>query len=191
MYRDIPEGLRILIEPVVEDAGLELVDVTITRGRPPWLLRITIDTREADGRVSVDRCAEVSREIEVHLDAAEAIANAYRLEVSSPGLDRILAREKDFSAACGSEVRIETRRPLVVDPVVRWGTFLGGTSDDNSVVVLNTTGDTVTIMGRSRSLDFPTSAGAYRTGFGGGTWDGFVAKMMYFWLLHYKSHCNW
>jgi ribosome maturation factor RimP len=112
MYRDIPEDLRILIEPIVEGAGLELVDVTVTRGRPPWLLRITIDTREADGRVNVDRCAEVSREIEVQLDAVEAIPNAYRLEVSSPGLDRILAREKDFSAACGSEVRIETRRPL-------------------------------------------------------------------------------
>lgn len=112
MYRDIPEDLRILIEPVVEDAGLELVDVMITRGRPPWLLRITIDTRKADGRVNVDRCAEVSREIEVQLDAVEAIPNAYRLEVSSPGLDRVLAREKDFSAACGSEVRIETRRPL-------------------------------------------------------------------------------
>lgn len=112
MYQDIPEDLRILIEPVVEDAGLELVDVTITRGRPPWLLRITIDTCEADGRINVDRCAEISREIEVQLDAVEAIPSAYRLEVSSPGLDRVLAREKDFSAACGSEVRIETRRPL-------------------------------------------------------------------------------
>ena len=112
MYRDIPEDLRILIEPVVEDADLELVDVMITRGRSPWLLRITIDTRAADGRVDVDRCAEVSREIGVQLDAVEAIPNAYRLEVSSPGLDRVLAREKDFSAACGSEVRIETRRPL-------------------------------------------------------------------------------
>jgi ribosome maturation factor RimP len=75
-------------------------------------LRITIHPRAADGRVSVDRCAEISREIEVQLDAVEAIPNAYRLEVSSPGLDRVLAREKDFSAACGSEVRIETRRPL-------------------------------------------------------------------------------
>ncbi|MDH5306861.1 MAG: ribosome maturation factor RimP [Myxococcales bacterium] len=112
MYRDIPEDLRALIEPVVEAAGFELVDVRITRGRPPWLLRITIDTPLGDGRVSVDRCAEVSREVEVQLDAADAIASAYRLEVSSPGLDRVLAREKDFAAACGSEVRIETRRPL-------------------------------------------------------------------------------
>lgn len=65
---------------------------------------------------------------------------------------------------------------LVIDPVISWGTFLGGNSDDNSVVVLKTRGDTVTIMGRSRSLDFPTSAGGYQTTLGGGTWDGFVAK---------------
>lgn len=112
MYRDIPQDLRALIEPVVLANGLELVDVTLTRGRPPWLLRITIDTPEGDGRVPVDHCAEVSREVETHLDAADAIERSYRLEVSSPGLDRTLAREKDFVAACGREVSIETRSAL-------------------------------------------------------------------------------
>lgn len=112
VYRDIPEELRVLIEPVVEHAGFELVDVVLTRGRSPWLLRVTLDRPEGDGRVPVERCAEVSREIESQLDAADAIPSAYRLEVSSPGLDRVLAREKDFAAACGAEVRIETRQPL-------------------------------------------------------------------------------
>jgi len=112
MYRDIPEALRGLVEPIVEAADLELVDLRLTRGRPPWLLRITIDNPSGDGRVAVDRCAEVSREIGAQLDAADAIPSAYRLEVSSPGLDRLLAREKDFIAAQGSEVRIETRIPL-------------------------------------------------------------------------------
>ena len=41
MYRDIPKELRDLIEPVALDAGFELVDVMLQRGRPPWLLRIT------------------------------------------------------------------------------------------------------------------------------------------------------
>lgn len=112
MYRDIPEELRTLIEPVVDDAGLELVDVALSRGRPPLLLRVTIDTPQGDGRVPVDVCARVSREVETNLDAADAIRQPYRLEVSSPGLDRLLAREKDFEAACGSEVRLETRRPV-------------------------------------------------------------------------------
>jgi ribosome maturation factor RimP len=112
VYRDIPEDLKALIEPVVEDAGLELVDILLSRGRQPWMLRITIDTRSGDGRVPVERCADVSREVETHLDATDAIAVPFRLEVSSPGLDRTLAREKDFAAACGSEVRIETRQPV-------------------------------------------------------------------------------
>jgi ribosome maturation factor RimP len=112
MYRDIPEELRVLIEPLVEYAGFELVDVLVTPGRPPWLLRVTIDTLAGDGRVPVERCAEVSREIETQLDAADAIPMSYRLEVSSPGLDRVLAREKDFAAACGLQVKVETRRPV-------------------------------------------------------------------------------
>jgi ribosome maturation factor RimP len=112
MYRDIPEELRVLIEPVVEQAGFELVDALVTRGRPPWLLRVTIDTPAGDGRVSVERCADVSRELETQLDAADAIRASYRLEVSSPGLDRVLAREKDFAAACGLQVKVETRRPV-------------------------------------------------------------------------------
>jgi len=112
MYRDIPQELRRLIEPVVLDADLELVDVTLRRGRPPWLLRIIVDTTTGDGRVPVDLCARVSREIETQLDAEDAIESAYRLEVSSPGLDRTLAREKDFLAAQGSEVSLELRRPL-------------------------------------------------------------------------------
>jgi len=112
VYRDIPEDLKILIEPIVEDAGFELVDIVQKHGRQPWLLRAVIDTKVGDGRVPVERCAEVSREIETHLDATDAIAAPYRLEVSSPGLDRPLAREKDFSAACGSEVRIETHQPV-------------------------------------------------------------------------------
>ncbi len=112
VYRDIPAEMRGLIEPIVTDHGLELVDVERRGGRPPWLLRVVVDTCDGDGRVPVDRCAELSREIAVQLDAADAVPVRYQLEVSSPGLDRRLAREKDFAAACRQEVRIETRAPL-------------------------------------------------------------------------------
>ena len=112
MYADIPEKIRGLVEPVVEDHGYELMNVETLHGRQSVLLRITIDSRLGDGRVKVDDVAAVSREIETNLDAADAIEGVYRLEVSSPGLDRMLAREKDFSAACGRQVNIKTRRPL-------------------------------------------------------------------------------
>jgi ribosome maturation factor RimP len=112
VYRDIPQELRELIEPVIESYELELVDVEFHRGRAPWRLRVIVDTPEGDGRVLVDRCAEVSRELGTHLDARDAIPARYHLEVSSPGLARVLGRAKDFEAVQGSEVRVETRRPL-------------------------------------------------------------------------------
>ena len=112
MYRDIPPELLALIEPIVTAHGYELVDVDVRRGRPPWLVRITIDTLSGDGRVPIDRCADVSREVATQLDAEDAIERTYRLEVSSPGLSRVLARERDFAAARGFEISLETRRPL-------------------------------------------------------------------------------
>ena len=114
MYRDIPQSLRGLVEPVVRDHGFELVDAELGRGPGGALVRIVIDTREGDGRVPVERCAEISREIASSLEAQGVVPTPYQLEVSSPGLDRRLSREKDFAAASGRgcEVRIETRRPL-------------------------------------------------------------------------------
>ena len=120
IYRDIPDPLRGLIEPVVDEHDCELVDVELlqnfagTKGR--GLLRITVDSSLGDGRVSIEKCVEISREIETLLDASEAISAAYQLEVSSPGLDRVLGREKDFHAAIADakcrNVKIRTRRPI-------------------------------------------------------------------------------
>jgi ribosome maturation factor RimP len=111
VYRDIPEEMRNLIEPIVVDHGLELVDIERHQGRPPWTVRVIVDTPSGDGRVPVERCADVSREIAAHLDATDAIPVRYQLEVSSPGLDRVLAREKDFAQACGREIKLETKSP--------------------------------------------------------------------------------
>lgn len=113
MYRDIPSELRESIEPVVADYGFELVNVDIQRGGNP-VMKVTIDTPAGDGRVPVEALERVSRELGTQLDAVDAMPGAYRLEVSSPGLDRLLGREKDFVAACaaGREVKITTRGPL-------------------------------------------------------------------------------
>jgi ribosome maturation factor RimP len=113
VYRDIPEDLRRLIEPVVADHDCELIDVETVEGSlRTGLLRITIDGKACDGRVAVESCAAISREIGTQLDAHDAMSGAYHLEVSSPGLDRMLSREKDFAAACGKEVKLKTRRPV-------------------------------------------------------------------------------
>jgi len=112
MYHDIPEGLRAHIEPIVADHGCELVDVERTGGQGATILRVIVDSDRGDGRVEVGVLARLSREIEAQLDAVDAMPGAYRLELSSPGLDRVLAREKDFVAAVGANVKLKARRPL-------------------------------------------------------------------------------
>ena len=112
MYHEIPDSLRALVEPVLADHGLELVDLELADNPRAVALRIVVDTPEATGRVPVDDCAKVSREIGTALDAEAEFPAEYRLEVASPGLDRVLAREKDFRAACGREVKLETRSAL-------------------------------------------------------------------------------
>jgi len=101
-----------LAEPVVTEHGCELVDVDVARNRGTGLLRITVDSPSGDGRVPIERCVSISREVETLLDAADSMPEAYQLEVSSPGLDRVLGREKDFVAAVGQEVKLRTRSPI-------------------------------------------------------------------------------
>ncbi len=112
MYRDIPEKLLRLVEPVVRAHGLELVDAALGRGPTRSLLRVVVDTPLGDGRVKLDECAAVSRELGHGLDVEELIPGAYTLEVTSPGVDRTLAREIDFERAIGRKVALETRAPL-------------------------------------------------------------------------------
>jgi len=101
-----------LIEPVATEHGCELVDVEVARDRGQGALRITVDSPSGDGRVPIERCVAISREVETLLDAADAMTGAYRLEVSSPGLDRLLGREKDFVGATGERIKLRTRRPI-------------------------------------------------------------------------------
>lgn len=109
-----------MVEPVVDEHGCELVDIEVARSRGQnrgknrggGLLRITVDSPQGDGRVPIEQCVEISREIETLLDAADSMPGAYQLEVSSPGLDRLLGREKDFVAAIGERVKLRTRRPI-------------------------------------------------------------------------------
>jgi ribosome maturation factor RimP len=101
-----------LIEPIVDECSCELVDVVVQRSASEGLVRIVIDHVNGDGRVSIGNIESVSREVEVQFEAADFMNGRYRLEVTSPGLDRTLAREKDFIAAMGLQVRLQTKRPI-------------------------------------------------------------------------------
>ena len=99
-----------LLEPPIEGLGYELVRVRLTGGGAPTL---QIMAERKDRReMSVDDCAEISRLVSALLDVEDPIAGSYTLEVSSPGLDRPLVRAGDYDRFAGSEVRVETRRPI-------------------------------------------------------------------------------
>jgi ribosome maturation factor RimP len=90
------------IQPVLHDHGLELVDLDWRPHRPRAALRVFVDKR---GGVAVGDCQRVSREIGDVLDVSGLISQAYDLEVSSPGLDRQLRKEREYRWAVGKLVR--------------------------------------------------------------------------------------
>jgi ribosome maturation factor RimP len=106
--------LETLARPVVEGQLYELVDLEWKHEAGRWVLRLFIDRREgaSDPNVSLDDCAEVSRELSAVLDVSDAIPVAYTLEVSSPGLNRPLKREADFRRFVGKKAKIRTRHPV-------------------------------------------------------------------------------
>ena len=90
------------ITPVVADHGLQLVDVEWRELRPRGLLRLYVDK---PGGVGIGDCERLSREIGDVLDAAALIEGGYDLEVSSPGLDRQLRKEREYRWAVGRQIR--------------------------------------------------------------------------------------
>ena len=99
-----------LIEPTLNDMGFELVRVLLHGNQRPTL---QVMAERADrAPMTVEHCAEISRAVSAVLDVADPIASAYRLEVTSPGLDRPLTRRADFDRFRGFEARVETEVPI-------------------------------------------------------------------------------
>lgn len=94
-----------MVEPVVETAGMELVDVSFRREGGGKILRVTIDR---DGGVDLEAISLVSKRISRRLDAEGFDPGPYSLEVSSPGLERPLRRPEDFAKRIGQKVKVKT-----------------------------------------------------------------------------------
>lgn len=98
-----------LVEPVLEDLGVELVDLEYKREPKGWVLRFYID--KEDG-VSLATCQEVSEVISPILDDADPIPYSYYLEVSSPGIERVVKKASDFKKFQGSKIFVNTLAPV-------------------------------------------------------------------------------
>lgn len=105
----VEDSVRELTVPVVDEFGLELVEIQFRREGRGWVLRLIID---CEGGISIDQCAAVSREVGRILEVEEVIDHAYSLEVSSPGLDRPLKRRQDFERFVGRLARVKTSEPV-------------------------------------------------------------------------------
>lgn len=102
-----------LVEPAIEDLGFRLVRIKIGgAGDGSEALNLQIMCERPDGQMTVGECETVSRQISPLLDANEPIAAAYRLEISSPGIDRPLVRPSDFEDWAGHEARLELAEPV-------------------------------------------------------------------------------
>jgi ribosome maturation factor RimP len=102
----IAAEIAALVEPTLNELGFRIVRVTVS-GRNGTTVQIMAE--RPDGTMSVEDCADVSRQLSPLLDANDPIAGHYTLEISSPGIDRPLARPSDFVAWAGHEARIETK----------------------------------------------------------------------------------
>ena len=98
-----------IVQPVLRDIGLRLVRVKISAAQSPVM---QIMAERADGTMSIEDCERASLELSPTLDLEDFISQAYRLEVSSPGIDRPLVRESDFRRAIGHEARVEMAVPV-------------------------------------------------------------------------------
>lgn len=102
----VAADIAALAEPVLQDLGFRLVRVTVS-GRNGTTVQIMAE--RPDGTITVKDCADISRQLSPLLDAHDLIAGHYALEISSPGIDRLLARASDFDAWAGHEAKIETK----------------------------------------------------------------------------------
>jgi ribosome maturation factor RimP len=100
-----------LIEPAVKDMGLDLVRVAMIGGTSDPTLQVMAE-RPDTRQLTIEDCADLSRKISDILDEADPIEEGYRLEVSSPGIDRPLTRRSDFADWTGHEARIKFVEPV-------------------------------------------------------------------------------
>lgn len=107
MNQSVEQQVRVLVEPIIKEKGLELVDVEYMKEGAHWYLRLFIDK---DGGVDIDDCSGVSHAVSDLLDTSNIILQSYVLEVSSPGLERPLKKSEDFQRFQGELITVKTKK---------------------------------------------------------------------------------
>jgi ribosome maturation factor RimP len=106
----ITEQIEQIVTPITEELHLELVDVEFVKEGRSWFLRVYVDNPASP--IDIEQCAIVSEKLSEILDELDPIEQNYFLEVSSPGAERPLKKEKDFENAVGKFIYIKTYEPV-------------------------------------------------------------------------------
>lgn len=102
---EIIKKIEELLLPIAQNENVEIVDIEYVKEEGKNVLRIYIDTEKG---VNLDLCAKMSNLFGEELDKADPISDNYVLEISSPGIDRILKKEKDFERFKGFRIKVTT-----------------------------------------------------------------------------------
>ncbi|MDY6781738.1 MAG: ribosome maturation factor RimP [Cyanobacteriota bacterium] len=134
----IPQILE-LAAPIAQRLGLEVVGAVFQTNKKPPVLRVDVRNLKTD--TGLDDCEKMSRALEEELDAAQSIPDSYILEVSSPGISRQLATDREFIAFKGFSVLVKTYSPY--EGQKEWRGNLQGR--DGQAVYLNQKGRAIAI----------------------------------------------
>jgi ribosome maturation factor RimP len=141
----LQQRLITIVEPVLQGAGFELVDLRFLLEQGGWVLRVQVDLplanvtniEEVPGdRVDLSDCEQISRELSAVLDVEDPIPQAYHLEVSSPGVDRPLRTAAHFTHFTGSDAKIQLGVPMQTPTGERrnFRGLLRGVTDDRVAI---------------------------------------------------------
>ena len=107
--KNIESKVSSLIEPIIENIGYSLYDLLYVKEGKDFYLRVVIDKPEG---IDINDCEKVNDAINDILDEADYIKDQYFLEVSSPGLERILRKDKHFEKQIGNEISLKLFKPI-------------------------------------------------------------------------------
>ena len=127
--KNIASTVRDLVTPIADELGYMIWDVEYVKEGADMILRITIDKDEG---IDIEDCEKMSRAIDPVIDEADPIETSYRMEVSSPGVERTLTRPEHFEKCMGEKVEVRLYAPLNGQKQIV-GILCG--SDDKSITV--------------------------------------------------------
>ncbi|MFH1061803.1 MAG: hypothetical protein V1747_02825 [Candidatus Omnitrophota bacterium] len=113
---ELAEKLKKVVEDILKDQpGVELVDLTSRAQGGNQLITVLVDTEKG---ILLDQCVKINKLIGQRLEENEVFKTKYKIEVCSPGMDRVLKTTSDFKRVCGKTIRLTTLEPILNDRVV-------------------------------------------------------------------------